>query len=236
MDFSESSDYMAKEMSLEDQQALSIMKETVKNVGNHYEIALPWRDGKPALPNNRKMAERRLVSLQSRLKRDSGLREKYKNVIEEYIEKSYAARVPDKENQCVKEDKESLGRVWYLPHHPVWHPQKPTKVSVAFDCAAKYENTSLNDQLLQGPDLNNTLFGVLLRFRQDPIALTSDVEAMFHQVRVSPEDTSSLRFLWWPDADFSQVPQEYMMQVHFFWCNLFSELRLFRPTKNRRGP
>ena len=91
----------------------------------------------------------------------------------------------------------------------MWHPQKPTKVRVVFDCAAKYENTSLNDQLF-------TLFGVLLRFRQDPIALTSDVEAMFHQVRVSPEDTSSLRFLWWPDADLSQAPLEYMMQVHIF--------------------
>ena len=133
MDFSESNDYMAKEMSLEDQRALSIMKETVKNVGNHYEIALPWRNGKPALPNNRKMAERRLVSLQSRLKRDSGLREKYKNVMEDYIEKGYAARVPDKEGHCVKEDKESLGRIWYLPHHPVWHPQKPTKVCAVFD-------------------------------------------------------------------------------------------------------
>ena len=64
--------------------------------------------------------------------------------------------------------------------------------------------------------MDNTLFGALLRFRQDPITLTSDVEAMFHQVRVSPEDTSSLRFLWWLDADFSQVRQEYMMQVHLF--------------------
>ena len=71
-------------------------------------------------------------------------------------------------------------------------------------------------QLLQGPDFNNTLFGVLLRFQQDPIALTSDVEAMFHQVQVSPEDTNSLRFLWWSDADFSQALQEYTMQVHLF--------------------
>ena len=98
----------------------------------------------------------------------------------------------------------------------MWHPQKPTKIRVVFDYAAKYENTSLNDQLLQGPDFNNTLFGVLLRFQQDPIALTSDVEAMFHQVQVSPEDTNSLRFLWWSDTDFSQALQEYMMQVHLF--------------------
>ena len=142
MDFSESSDYMTKQMSLEDQQALSIMTESVKNVGSHYEIALPWRNGKPALPNNRKMAERRLVSLQSRLKRDSALREKYKNVIEDYIEKGYAACVPDKEGQCVKEEKESLGRIWYLPHHALWHPQSLPRITIcasllkAFMCLA----------------------------------------------------------------------------------------------------
>ena len=39
---------------------------------------------------------------------------------------------------------------------------------------------------------------------------------MFHQLRVSPCDANSLRFLWWPDADFSQEPQDYMMQVHLF--------------------
>ena len=207
---------MAKGMSLEDQQALSIMERTVKKVENHYEISLPWRNGNPVFPNNRKMAERRLASLQRRLKRDSSLREKCKNVIEDYIEKGYATHVPEKKGQGVKDSEDSLGHEWHLPHHPVLNPQKPNKVRVVFDCAARYGNTSLNDQLLQGPDLNNTLFGVLLRFRQDPVALTSDVEAMFHQVRVSPCDANSLRFLWWPDADFSQEPQDYMMQVHLF--------------------
>ena len=216
MDFSENDDYLAEGISLEDQRALSIFESSVKKVDGHYEIALPWLSGKPALPNNRKMAERRLASLQTRLRKDSSLREEYRNVMGDYLENGYAARVCEVKQLSGNGIEDMSGRIWYLPHHPVFHPQKPNKVRVVFDCAAQFESTSLNDQLLQGPDLNNSLFGVLLRFRQDPIALTSDVEAMFHQVRVKPSDTSALRFLWWPDAEFSQSPQEYAMQVHLF--------------------
>lgn len=74
----------------------------------------------------------------------------------------------------------------------------------------------MNDQLLQGPDQTNKLIGVLLRFRQELIALMSDVEAMFHQVRVKPEDCKVLKFLWWPEAEFSRPPEEHQMQVHLF--------------------
>ncbi len=74
----------------------------------------------------------------------------------------------------------------------------------------------MNDQLLQGPDFTNKLVGVLIRFRQERIALSSDVEGMFHQVKVDPKDWNALRFLWWPGADFSSPPGEYQMQVHLF--------------------
>ncbi len=39
---------------------------------------------------------------------------------------------------------------------------------------------------------------------------------MFHQVQVDPKDCNALRFLWWPDADFTKPPEEYQMQVHLF--------------------
>jgi len=87
---------------------------------------------------------------------------------------------------------------------------------VVFDCAARFRGTSLNNQLLHGPDLTNNLIGVLERFRQDPVALVSDIEAMFHQVKVDPKDADALRFLWWPDDDLSQQPIEYKMEVHLF--------------------
>ena len=69
---------------------------------------------------------------------------------------------------------------------------------------------------MQGPDQTRTLIGVLLRFRSEAVALQGDIKAMFHQVRVSPRDSDSLRFLWWPDGNIDAQPQEYQMLVHQF--------------------
>ena len=65
--------------------------------------------------------------------------------------------------------------LWYLPHHPVFTANKPEKIRVVFDCAAQYHGVSLNSQLLQGPDLTNSLFRVLIHFREDPVALMADI-------------------------------------------------------------
>lgn len=108
------------------------------------------------------------------------------------------------------------GGVWYLPHHPVVHPQKPEKLRIVFDCAATHKDTSLNEQVLQGPDLTNRLLGVLLRFRREPVALMADIAQMFHQVKVPLKERDVLRYLWWPDGDFDCPPQVYRMTVHLF--------------------
>ena len=75
---------------------------------------------------------------------------------------------------------------------------------------------SLNDKLLQGPDFTNSLVGVLTRFREERVALMSDVESMFYQVRVQPDDRSVLHFLWWPEGNLDADPEELMMTLHLF--------------------
>ena len=85
-----------------------------------------------------------------------------------------------------------------------------------FDCSAKYRGTSLNDQLLQGPDLTNTQVRVLTRYREEPVAFMADVEAMFYQVRVQPDDCKYLRFLWWQNGDLRKEPDEYQKLVRLF--------------------
>jgi hypothetical protein len=123
------------------------------------------------------------------------------------MEKGYARKMTAEEASA------RSNITWYLPHHPVFNPNKPRKVRVVFDAAAKFQDTSLNEHLLQGPDLTNDLVGVLIRFRQDRIAYAADIEAMFHQTRVISKD--SLRFLWWSDS-IDDPPEEYQMMVHIF--------------------
>ena len=74
----------------------------------------------------------------------------------------------------------------------------------------------MNDKLLQGPDLTNSLIGVLTRFREEQAAFMGDIEGMFHQVRVNEDHREYLRFLWWPDGDLSRDLEEYQMNVHLF--------------------
>ena len=101
--------------------------------------------------------------------------------------------------------------MWYLPHYPVTHLVKPGKVRLVFDCTAKYHGISLNQQLLQGPDFTNPLVGVLTRFLQE-----TNIEGIFHQVYVYQRDFDVFRFLWWPDGQLNEQPQEYQMVRHLF--------------------
>ena len=58
---------------------------------------------------------------------------------------------------------------------------------MAFDCSARYDGVSLNDALLQGPDLNNPLIGVFMRFTQNQVAESCDVEKIYHRFGVTPD-------------------------------------------------
>ena len=179
-------------MSVEDRRALSQMESSAKPV---------------TLPNNQGFTMKRLSYLKKRLLRDPLLFCKYKDTIHNYLSR----RIPQDELMPGPETP-----IWYLPHHPVFHPQKPGKARVVFDCAAEFEGTSLNEQLLQGPDLTNSLVGILTCFRQEPVAMVADIEGMFHQVHVTPQDCHSLRFLWWPNDDPTEEPVDYQMLVHLF--------------------
>ena len=90
----------------------------------------------------------------------------------------------------------NLERQWYVPHHPVENPNEPGKVRRVCNAPSKFRGISLNDNLLTGPDLLQNLIGIFVRFREQKIAITADIEAMFLQVKVPPEDCEMLRFLW----------------------------------------
>ncbi|KAK3752530.1 hypothetical protein QZH41_005142 [Actinostola sp. cb2023] len=197
-------------LSQEDKEFLSIADQGTRRVDGHYELPLPFRDPNVVMPNNRVQAEKRAGWQRKKMLRNDEYHRDYTNFINTTIAKGYTRKVP-KESTDAKP-----GKVWYLPHHGVYHPQKPNKIRVVFDCSAKHNGVSLNDKLIQGPNLTNSLVGVLTRFRQNPIAFMADIEAMFHQVRIPENQYDFLRFLWWPDGNLDAELQEYQMTVHLF--------------------
>ncbi|XP_052445763.1 uncharacterized protein LOC127987458 [Carassius gibelio] len=196
-------------ISQEDLRFLSKMETGIRHKEDgHYEMPLPFKEDRPNLPNNKGCAIHRLKSLEKRLKRDEKYYRDYVDFMNETIARGDAEKVPAEETDKIP--------AWYIPHHGVYHPQKPEKIRVVFDCSAKFQGSSLNDHLLTGPELTNTLVGVLCRFRKGPVAIMCDIERMFHQFHVKEEDQDYLRFLWWEKGDLESKPQVYRMKVHLF--------------------
>ncbi|XP_035980606.1 uncharacterized protein LOC118556656 isoform X5 [Fundulus heteroclitus] len=197
------------EMSFEDKMFMTKAEQSVKLLNGHYVLDLPFRNKGIVMPHNYQVAEQRLASLKKKFLKNSQFRAEYTDFLSEVISNEHAELVP--ENEIERTD----GRLWYIPHHGVYHPKKGT-LRVVFDCGATYCGTSLNSELLPGPDLTSSLLGVLLRFRQEHVAVMADIQKMFHQVRVTKSDIDFLRFLWWPNGDISKPALQFRMLVHLF--------------------
>ena len=76
-----------------------------------------------------------------------------------------------------------------------------TKVRIVFyaSCKVRKSEVSLNDCLHVGPPMTPLIFNILLRFRENKIALVGDIEKTFLNIKVIPKDRDCLRFLWVDD-------------------------------------
>ncbi|XP_041372822.1 uncharacterized protein LOC121386089 [Gigantopelta aegis] len=181
-DFPEKTTDDKKEMSQEDKKFFEMVTESINLQNGQYYIKLPFRNEDVRMPGNSKQALQRLNSLKKRFFHDPKFRDDYKKFMSDITKKGYAEKVP------AEKIKGQDGKLWYVPHHGVYYPRKPGEIHVVFDCAASYQGVSLNNMLLRGPDLTSNLIGILLRFRQEPVAVTGDIETMFYHVRVPGAD------------------------------------------------
>ncbi|KAJ8036706.1 hypothetical protein HOLleu_20758 [Holothuria leucospilota] len=199
-----------KAMSIEDERFIKIMSDGVYTNGQgNLEFPLPFKRGKETLPNNRTLATGRLANLVKTLRRKPPMMTEYRAFMEKTIRKGHATEIRSKDLNVPP------GKVWYLPHFAVRHPRKPG-IRVVFDASAEYDRISLNKVLLQGPDQVNSLLGILLRFRVGEVAIMGDVEQMFYNFYVRPDDRTYLRFLWFKDNDPCKPVADYSMNVHLF--------------------
>lgn len=143
-----------------------------------------------------------LRSTERKLAKNPDLTLTYSQEIHRLVDSGYVVKLCPDETHSSSES-------WYVPHHMVHHNNK---ARVVFNCSFEFQGTVLNHYLLPGPPLGPTLLGVLLRFRQHPVAVSGDIKAMFHQIRLLPEDCPLLRFLW-RDCETDRPPDVYEWRV-----------------------
>ncbi|XP_021966036.1 uncharacterized protein LOC110861240 [Folsomia candida] len=193
----------------EDKRSQQILDASTRRVEGGWETALLWRDDHVQLPESYSNAYRRLLSMERKMDRDPEFLKSYYSKITEYLNKGYA-RILSPEEAATTTNKTN-----YIPHFMAYNPKKPGKLRFVFDAAANNHGRSLNDHLLQGPDKLVPLPNILLKFRQRQIALTADIEDMFHRAKVKHDDAQAQRFLW-RGSDRTRPPDILEMGVLIF--------------------
>ncbi|XP_045445582.1 uncharacterized protein LOC123653632 [Melitaea cinxia] len=171
-----------------DKRAERILKETIKRKGDQFEVGLPWKTDNLVLPDSYEYALKRLRTLEKKMSKEPAFKSEYGKQVANLIDKGYA-------EECDGSEQASSVK-WYLPHFAVVNINKPERVRMVFDAAARVDGVSLNDCLLEGPDLLASLTGILFGFREKKIAVTADIEEMFLRVKIRLEDQPAQMFLW----------------------------------------
>lgn len=183
----------SKMLTLEEQACEDLYASTTcRSEDGKYVVKLPFRDEDPACKNgnSREVAIKRFKNLERKFNNDCLLKERYTDVIKEYLLLDHMA--------LVEEPDSKRSQAVYLPHHAVVREDKSTsKVRVVFDASCKYNNgVSLNDSLMIGPTLQPDLRHLILNWRTYPICLIADIVKMYRMVRVASEDCDFQRIVW----------------------------------------
>ncbi|UYV73046.1 hypothetical protein LAZ67_10001662, partial [Cordylochernes scorpioides] len=130
-------------------------------------------------------------AMERRLDREVYLRGEYCSSMKDYEELDHMTPLPEQAARDVE-------GCCFLPHHAVRGTQPDKKkLRVVFDAATKTTNGfSLNDRLYAGPKLQNDISSVLLRWRLLKIVMVAEIEKMYRQILVQPQDALRQRILW----------------------------------------
>ncbi|XP_068987610.1 uncharacterized protein [Bombus flavifrons] len=173
-----------------------------------YIVALPFNDRLPSLVSSKAQAMKRLVSLNRRFQRDSRFEADYRAALQDYLDRGHMSGIsPDDTDE---------GR-YYLPHHAVINAaSETTKLRVVCDgSAASCTRVSLNDTLYIGIKLQEDLFNILLRFRLHQYVLIGDIEKMYRQFLVRPEDRR-----------YQKTDESLPADLHYEWNRYYTQLSL----------
>lgn len=147
------------------------------------------QDYEQRLGQSKELAIRKLNSLHRRLALAPELLLLYKEFMKEYESLGHM--------EIVKESHEP-NTCYYIPQHCVYRPHaKNTKLRVVFSASMPTTTGySLNSLLLNGSISQDELFSIILRLRTHKFVFIADVEKMFRQILIHPEQRDLQRIVW----------------------------------------
>ncbi|XP_052799095.1 uncharacterized protein LOC128230691 [Mya arenaria] len=176
------------------------MESNISYDEGRYIAKLPWKDDHLPLPTNFDISVRRTENLIKRLQKEPFMLQKYGEIIREQRDRGFIEEV----DTNVKNDHP----IHCIPHHGVKKDSVTTPVRIVYDCSCRQsaDKPSLNDCLQSTPPELNDLAGILMRFRLNRYAITSDIEKAFLHVSLDEKDRDVTRFLWLSDPSDPDSP------------------------------
>ena len=169
-------------------------------------ITYPWIKSPYLLPNNYMIACIKLKGTEKRLKKlGHNYSKLYCDGIEDMLNRNVGRKLSEVELNSYK------GPIHYVSHHEIIKASSTsTPFRIVFNSSASYNGHILNEYWAKGPDVLNSLFGVLIRFCENPVAFIGDVFKMFNAIKLSFLDQHTHRFVW-RGMDENRKPDHYAL-------------------------
>lgn len=164
-----------------------------RNTQGRYIVRLPFKqDPQLMLRDSKSIATKQLLRLERRFVISPNLRKDYSDFMSEYHTLGHMEPVPMTSNQTDQHHS------YFMPHHAVLRSDSlTTKIRVVFNASqSTTSGYSLNDCLHVGPSLQKELYAVILKWRTHRFVFMADIEKMYRQIAVHPEDADYQRVLW----------------------------------------
>ena len=166
----------------------------------------PWIRDPYNLPNNFSSAFAKLKSTERRLRLlGTKYTHNYANQFVDMIERGVLLKIDL--STCLN----YKGPVHYLPHHEIHKPSSlSTPLRIVFNPSASFAGHILNNYYAKGPDVLNSMLGVLLRFRLGKVGIIGDISKMYNSIGLSVMDQHTHRCLW-RNMDSNKEPDHYVL-------------------------
>lgn len=203
------------------------IRTAARDESGRYVLRLPFRESAmPLLGDSYKAAVNRFLLMERRFTKDHELRQEYTEFIEDYIRLGH-----------MEECSRVAGPQFFLPHHAIRRPDSTTtKTRVVFDASSKsHGQLSLNETLFTGPTVQPSLLAIVLNFRIPKYVFSADVEKMFRQVWIHPDDRRFLQVVWRPDATVPLKTYQLKTVTYGLACSPFQAARVLNKLADDEG-